>query len=40
MADLLTDTANIDKVLSDGAEKAAAIAMPILAEAKKAAGFL
>jgi len=40
MADLLTDTANIDKVLSDGADKAAAIAMPILAEAKKAAGFL
>ncbi len=40
MADLLTDTAHIDQILAEGAQKAAAIAMPILAEAKTAAGFL
>jgi tryptophanyl-tRNA synthetase len=40
MAALLTDKAEIDKVLDRGAERARAIAMPILAEAKAAAGFL
>ena len=40
MAALLTDKAEIDRVLEAGAEKARAIAMPILAETRKAAGFL
>jgi tryptophanyl-tRNA synthetase len=40
MAKLRTDKAEIDRVLSAGAERAGAIAAPILAETKKAAGFL
>jgi len=40
MAALLTDKAEIDRVLEDGAARARAIAMPILAETRKAAGFL
>ncbi|MBV9250037.1 MAG: tryptophan--tRNA ligase [Acetobacteraceae bacterium] len=37
---LLTDPAQIDAILRDGAERAAAIADPIVAEAEKIVGFL
>jgi len=37
---LMGDTAAIDAILRDGAEKANAIAQPILAEAKRLVGFL
>jgi tryptophanyl-tRNA synthetase len=37
---LLTDRSEIDRVLDRGADAARAIAMPILSEAKRAAGFL
>ena len=40
MARLLEDTAALDAALRRGAEKAEAIALPILAEAKAAMGFL
>jgi len=39
MRRLLTDTAEIDRILADGAARAAAIAAPILAETKKLVGF-
>ncbi len=40
MHQMLADKAEIDKVLNRGAERAAEIAMPILAETKKIVGFL
>ena len=40
MARLQNDPAYIDSVLKDGAERASALAEPILAEVKKAVGFL
>ena len=39
MRRLLADPAEIDRVLADGAERAAAIAEPILAETKRVVGF-
>ena len=39
MRRLLTDTAEIDRILADGAQRAAAIAAPILADTKKLVGF-
>ena len=39
MRRLLTDTAEIDRTLANGAQRAAAIAAPILAETKKLVGF-
>jgi tryptophanyl-tRNA synthetase len=39
MRGLLADPAQIDRVLADGAERARAIAAPILAETKKIVGF-
>jgi tryptophanyl-tRNA synthetase len=39
MRRLLADTAEIDRVLADGAERAQAIAAPTLAEVKKLVGF-
>jgi tryptophanyl-tRNA synthetase len=39
MRRLLTDTAEIDRILADGAERAAAIAAPILADTKRLVGF-
>jgi tryptophanyl-tRNA synthetase len=39
MRGLLADPAQIDRVLSDGAEQARAIAEPILAETKRIVGF-
>jgi len=39
MRRLLTDTAEIDRILADGAARAAAIAAPILADTKKLVGF-
>lgn len=40
MARLQNDPAYIDSVLKDGAERASALAEPVLAEVKKAVGFL
>jgi tryptophanyl-tRNA synthetase len=40
MARLTADPAEIDRVLAKGAERAAAIAEPVLKEAKQAVGFL
>src|SRR5471030_294084 len=40
MNDLMSDTAALDAILRDGADKANAIAQPILAEAKQLVGFL
>ena len=40
MNELMADPAAIDAILRDGAEKADAIAQPILAEAKRLVGFL
>jgi tryptophanyl-tRNA synthetase len=40
MNELMGDTAALDTILRDGADKANAIAQPILAEAKKLVGFL
>ncbi len=40
MTELMTDTAALDTILRDGAEKANAIAQPILAEVKHLVGFL
>lgn len=40
MQKLMNDILYIDSVLQDGAERAAAMAAPVLAEAKEAAGFL
>jgi tryptophanyl-tRNA synthetase len=40
MSRLLADPAQIDRILEDGAERAAAIAAPILRETKKLVGFL
>ncbi|HEY5302055.1 MAG TPA: tryptophan--tRNA ligase, partial [Acetobacteraceae bacterium] len=37
---LLADPAQIDKILRDGAARAAAIADPIVAEAERLVGFL
>ncbi|GAA0567419.1 tryptophan--tRNA ligase [Rhizomicrobium electricum] len=39
MRELLTDPVELDRILKDGAEKAAAIAAPVIAEAKKIVGF-
>jgi tryptophanyl-tRNA synthetase len=39
MRELLTDPVELDRILKDGAEKAAAIAAPIIAETKKIVGF-
>jgi len=39
MRRLLTDTAEIDRILADGAARAAAIAAPVLADTKKLVGF-
>jgi len=39
MRRLLADPAEIDRVLKDGAERASAVAMPILAETKRLVGF-
>ena len=39
MRGLLADPAQIDGVLAEGAEKARALAEPILAETKKIVGF-
>jgi tryptophanyl-tRNA synthetase len=39
MRGLMADPAQIDRVLAAGAEKARAIAEPILAETKKIVGF-
>jgi tryptophanyl-tRNA synthetase len=36
----LADPAQIDAILADGAERAAAIALPILDEVRAAVGFL
>jgi len=40
MARLMDDPAHIDAVLKNGAERASAIAMPVLAEVKKIVGFI
>ncbi len=40
MRALLADTAEIDRVLADGATKARAIAAPVMAETKKLVGFI
>jgi tryptophanyl-tRNA synthetase len=40
MRELMADTASLDAILRDGAQKARAIAEPILAETKKRVGFL
>ena len=40
MRRLLADPAEIDRVLADGAEKASAIAQPIMAEVRRVVGFL
>ncbi len=40
MRRLLADPAQIDAVLADGAERAAAIALPVLDEVRRAVGFL
>jgi tryptophanyl-tRNA synthetase len=40
MTALMTDTAALDTILRDGADKANAIAQPILADVKKLVGFL
>jgi tryptophanyl-tRNA synthetase len=40
MRRLLADPAEIDRVLGDGAERAAAIAMPVLKQAKEIVGFI
>jgi tryptophanyl-tRNA synthetase len=39
MRGLMADPAQIDRVLTDGAAKARAIAEPILAETKRIVGF-
>jgi tryptophanyl-tRNA synthetase len=39
MRELLADPAELDRILADGAARAAAIAAPIIAETKKAVGF-
>jgi tryptophanyl-tRNA synthetase len=39
MRRLMADTAEIDKVLKDGAERAAEIADPVVDEVKKIIGF-
>jgi tryptophanyl-tRNA synthetase len=39
MRRLMADTAEIDRVLKDGAERAAAIADPVVDEVKKIVGF-
>ena len=39
MRRLMADTAEIDRVLRDGAERAAAIADPVVDEVKKIVGF-
>ena len=40
MARLMDDPAHIDAVLQDGAERAAAIARPVLARVKEIVGFI
>jgi tryptophanyl-tRNA synthetase len=40
MTELMTDTAALDTILRDGADKANAIAQPILADVKHLVGFL
>jgi tryptophanyl-tRNA synthetase len=40
MTELMTDTAALDAILRDGADKANAIAQPILADVKHLVGFL
>jgi len=40
MRRLLADPAEIDRILADGAERAGAIAAPVMAEVKKAVGLL
>jgi tryptophanyl-tRNA synthetase len=40
MRRLLTDTAEIDRILKDGAERASAVAEPVIAEVKKLVGFV
>jgi tryptophanyl-tRNA synthetase len=40
MTELMTDTAALDAILRDGAEKANAIAQPILSDVKQLVGFL
>ena len=40
MQRLVADPAEVDRILKDGAERADAIAEPILAEAKRLVGFL
>jgi tryptophanyl-tRNA synthetase len=40
MTELMTDTAALDAILRDGADKADAIARPILADVKRTVGFL
>ena len=40
MKRLMADPAHVDKVLADGAERAAAIAGPVIAEVKKILGFV
>ena len=39
MASYLDDTAYLDKVLNEGAERADALAAPVLADVKKIVGF-
>jgi tryptophanyl-tRNA synthetase len=39
MRELLTDPAELDRILADGAARAAAIAAPVIAETKKLVGF-
>ena len=39
MRRLMNDTAEIDRVLRDGAERAAEVADPVVAEVKKIVGF-
>jgi len=40
MRRLLADPAQIDRILAEGAQRAAAIAAPIMDEVKKKVGFL
>ncbi|MEC8792687.1 MAG: tryptophan--tRNA ligase, partial [Pseudomonadota bacterium] len=40
MTRLMADSAEIDRILKDGARRAEAIAQPIIAEVKEIVGFL
>jgi tryptophanyl-tRNA synthetase len=39
MRRFMADPAEVDRILADGAERAAAIAEPVLAETRKMVGF-